>query len=303
MNPPTMGLAEALARDVSERTRTRGNRYFLGGAVRAIEGSGSEVVATVRGSEWYRVRLSRDGDAFFGLLPVPLLRRSPGFLQTHLGGRPGRRRRGPAARRADHRGCLPRAGARTTRPRCRAPGARVPAPPREAWQRFLQSVQERSASPALPYASRYSQGELLYVIDRQSARGELVPTVQVHWRTRKKNGEWGKPQPAALAIADVPHLADPDDREIVSLLLGATDPQAAGLQYVSVATRASFRITGPLIERVLPLIAPIRPAVHARGRPALAGSHAARSGTTVRPGSSGSMCPCCRTNDWPSTAR
>ena len=30
-----MGLAEALARDVSERTRTRGNRYFLGGAVRA----------------------------------------------------------------------------------------------------------------------------------------------------------------------------------------------------------------------------------------------------------------------------
>src|SRR5688500_13158163 len=133
-------------------------------------------------------------------------------------------------------------------------GSAAPTPPREAWQRFLQSVQERSASPVLPYVSRYSQGELLYVIDRQSARGELVPTVQVHWRTRKKNGEWGRPQPAALAVADVPHLADPDDREIVSLLLGATEPQAVGMQYVSVATRASFRITGPLIERVLPLI-------------------------------------------------
>src|SRR5262245_61823471 len=66
-----MGLAEALARDVSERTRTRGNRYFLGGAVRAIEGSGSEVVATVRGSEWYRVRLSREADAFLASCQCP----------------------------------------------------------------------------------------------------------------------------------------------------------------------------------------------------------------------------------------
>ena len=71
MNPSTMGLAEALARDVSERTRTRGTRYFLGGAVRAIEGSGSDVVATVRGSEWYRVRLSRDGDAFSASCQCP----------------------------------------------------------------------------------------------------------------------------------------------------------------------------------------------------------------------------------------
>ena len=147
-------------------------------------------------------------------------------------------------------------------------GTAAPAPPREAWQRFLQSVQERSASQAAASASRYSQGELLYVIDRQSPRGELVPTVQVHSRTWRKNGEWGKPQPAALAVADVPHLPDPDDREIVALLLGAIDPQAAGMQYVSVATRASFRITGPLIERVLPLIARLRgrPPPHRRAR-------------------------------------
>ena len=84
---------------------------------------------------------------------------------------------------------------------------------------------------------------------------ELVPTVQVHWRTRKKNGDWGKPQPAALAPADIPILVEEQDREIMSLLLGAADPQLLGLQYVNVGTRASFRITGPLIERVLPTIA------------------------------------------------
>ena len=48
-----MTLAEALGRDVSERTRTS-NRYFLGGAVRAIEGSATHVLATVRGSELCR---------------------------------------------------------------------------------------------------------------------------------------------------------------------------------------------------------------------------------------------------------
>ena len=249
-----MGLAEALARDVSERTRTRGNRYFLGGAVRAIEGSGSEVVATVRGSEWYRVRLSRESEAFLASCQCPYFADRQDFCK-HIWA---------VILAADAEGFLldepitddaylePRRDDAPAMPRT---GTAAPPPPREAWQRFLQSVQERSASQMLAYASRYSQGELLYVVDRQSPHGELVPTVQVHWRTRRKNGEWGKPQPAALAVADVPHLADPDDREIVSMLLGAIDPQAAGMQYVSVATRASFRITGPLIDRVLPLIA------------------------------------------------
>ena len=254
MNSTTMGLAEALARDVSERTRTRGNRYFLGGAVRAIEGSGSEAVATVRGSEWYRVRLSRDGDAVLASCQCPYFADRRDFCK-HIWA---------VVLAADAEGFLldepltddtylePVPDDTSVTPRA---GAAAPALPREAWQRFLQAVQDRSASPALPYASRYSQGEILYVIDRQSARGDLVPTVQVHWRTRKKKGEWGRAQPAALVSADVPHLVHPEDREIVSLLLGATDPEAAPMQYVSVATRASFRITDPLIERVLPLIA------------------------------------------------
>ena len=61
--------------------------------------------------------------------------------------------------------------------------------------------------------------------------------------------------PAALVPAEIAHLPEEDDRQILSLLLGAADPQSLGLQYVNVATRASFRITEPLLERVLPLIA------------------------------------------------
>src|SRR5215218_11109194 len=66
-----MTLAEALAPDVAERTRTKGNRYFLGGAVRGIEGSDADVVATVRGTEWYTVHLHRDGDAVVAACQCP----------------------------------------------------------------------------------------------------------------------------------------------------------------------------------------------------------------------------------------
>src|SRR5512134_3513323 len=66
-----MGLAEALARDVPERTRIKGNRYFLGGAVRAIEGSDAHVTATVRGSEWYQVHLTRFGDEILASCGCP----------------------------------------------------------------------------------------------------------------------------------------------------------------------------------------------------------------------------------------
>jgi superfamily II DNA or RNA helicase len=141
------------------------------------------------------------------------------------------------------------------RPRDTSVGQPVRTVPREPWQQFLNSVQGRASAQHRPYASRYAQGEILYVVDQFTTEADVVPTVQVQHRTRKKNGDWGKPVPAALLGADVAHLPDEDDRQILSLLLGATDPQAPGLQYVSVATRASFRIATPLLERVLPLIA------------------------------------------------
>jgi superfamily II DNA or RNA helicase len=249
-----MTLAEALAPDVSERTRTKGNRYFLGGAVRGIEGSDTDVVATVRGTEWYSVHLHRDGDAVIASCQCPHFSDRRDFCK-HIWA---------VVLAADAEGLLlgdtpvteetyleaARPGASATD----APPKPPAAPPREAWQRFLHAVQERASTHALPYASRYSQGEILYVVDRYATSGDLLPTVQVHYRTRKKNGDWGKATPAALSVADVAHLPDEHDRQILSLLLGAGESQVA-VQYVSVSARASFRIPGPLIERVLPLIA------------------------------------------------
>ena len=81
-----------------------------------------------------------------------------------------------------------------------------------------------------------------------------MPTIQVQWRTRKKNGDWGKPKPAAFTAAETDQLPDETDRDILPLLLGASDPFALA-SYASVSARASFRLAGPLIDCVLPLLA------------------------------------------------
>ena len=251
-----MTLTEALAPDVAERTRTKGNRYFLGGAVRGIEGDSTQVLATVRGTQWYSVRLRREGEGFYASCQCPYFADRNDFCK-HIWA---------VVLAADAEGLLAgdqplssdayleadigtRSGAVPAEPE------RAPAKAREPWQRLLQSVQDRAGPRTLPHTSRFSQGELLYVIDGDVSTADLVPTVQVHYRTRRKNGGWGKPQPAALTVADLPHLHDDLDRQIMSLMLGATDPHVLGLQYLSVATRASFKLYEPLLERVLPLLA------------------------------------------------
>ena len=251
-----MVLAEALALDVSEKTRTKGNRYFLGGAVRGIEGTDTEVIATVRGTQWYSVVLRRDGDEFRASCQCPYFTDRQDFCK-HIWA---------VVLAADAEGLLigdrPITEDAYIVPETRRtavetiPDTPHRAPPlREPWQRFLQSVQDHAAGEPGRGTSRYVDGEILYVLDREETVSAAVPTVQVNFRTRKKNGEWGKPQPAGLTTPDVVQLPEEDDRQILSLLLGASDPYVMGLQYVSVATRASFRLAGPLAERLLPLLA------------------------------------------------
>ena len=68
---------------------------------------------------------------------------------------------------------------------------------------------------------------------------------------RTANG--ASPSRRGVATRDLPQLPDPADREIVPLLLGASRHATAALHRRS--GRASFRLAGPLLDRVLPLIA------------------------------------------------
>src|SRR5215203_6650082 len=147
-----MTLAEALAPDVSERTRTKGNRYFLGGAVRGIEGTDTDVLARVRGSEWYSVHLHRDGDAFTATCECPYFADRHDFCK-HIWA---------VVLAADAEGLLIGDAPLTAEAYLEIPyetrgqvAGRLPHPqapePREPWQKVLHAVQARASAGAVPY--------------------------------------------------------------------------------------------------------------------------------------------------------
>src|SRR5262245_56206564 len=138
-----MLLADALAPDVAERTRVKGNRYFLGGAVRNIEGTDTDVVATVRGSEWYSVHLHRDREAFTATCQCPYFKGRLDFCK-HVWA---------VVLAADAEGLLLGDTPVTEeayleigrdRPQDTARAQLTRAEPREPWQQFLSSVQQRA---------------------------------------------------------------------------------------------------------------------------------------------------------------
>ena len=268
-----MTLAEALAQDVPQPTRTKGNRYFLGGAVRDIEGSKTHVTATVRGSQWYQVELRREGDAIVGSCECPyFIDRSESC--KHLWA---------VVLAADASGYLVGDAPISENTYLdleinidddldldlepdldqdlddstfvSAGRASASSAPSEPWRRFLSSVRQRVVrdTPAAP--GRFLDGELLYVIDREATLATGAPMMQVQWRVRKKNGAWSKAQPAAISVLDVEGLPDEADRQILAPLLGASDAPPGFGSYSSVYSRASFTLHAPLIQSVVPLMA------------------------------------------------
>jgi superfamily II DNA or RNA helicase len=84
--------------------------------------------------------------------------------------------------------------------------------------------------------------EITWVVDAAGSR--LGLTIEITTRSRKKNGELGKPQALRIERAAIPHIVSPVDREIVSTL----NPSAYA--YTSVETKLS--IGWPLAEYVVP---------------------------------------------------
>ena len=190
------------------------------------------------------------------LVRVSVFRRSRG-VQTRLGRGVGRRRVGLSDRQQT---LLRRHLSRTGFPsRPRGSTNAFPDRPTGCFNRALAplplGVQQHVVRQLPTVISRYTQGEILYVIDKEASDRAGLPIVQALWRIRKKNGEWGKPQPAAVGLNEVEQLSDEADRNILPLLLGATDANELLGSYTSVYSRTSFQLHGALADRLLPMLA------------------------------------------------
>ena len=85
-----MGIAQKVAREFSDAVRSRGQSYFAKGRVAITASSAGEVVAKVRGTEKYKVRIRLRGIKLIATVHVPVLRPGRGPLQAPLGDGPGR---------------------------------------------------------------------------------------------------------------------------------------------------------------------------------------------------------------------
>jgi superfamily II DNA or RNA helicase len=254
-----LSLARALTPDVPAHTRDKGSAYFRNGAVASVLASGDTISAIVYGTQEYHVSLTREQDGFIGscecryfqdrfevckhiwaLVLAADSRRLMPPLQPHAWIEP-----------VDTPGARDNGDGSGTNPELRAAGGVRPEP----WEYFLEDLsQQLDASDAAQPIARYASTQFLYVLD-QSATAANAIAIQVLGRQRKKNGEWGKPQPAAVSASEIGQLPDAADREILSLLVGAADSYAAAPYYSTVGQRASFRLVGPLVDRALPLLA------------------------------------------------
>ncbi|MBA3887673.1 MAG: DEAD/DEAH box helicase family protein, partial [Acidobacteria bacterium] len=265
-NPqPRLGLAAALSSSVSVAIRRRGEDYFHRRAVRDLAASHTQITATVEGSEVYAVALTRAREGYLGDCECPY------FLDRvevckHIWA---------LVLAVDERGLLPPA----TDDPWLDPGnsyyldddppgggqhpAAPPEPPRAApqppnqWEQFLRGVVQAAVSreTARP-APRFVGGEIVYVIDAPATALGLGIVVHALWRQRKKNGEWGKPQPAAITLADLQQLPEAIDRDILTTLMGAADPYS--MSFDTTHARSMFRLSGPITDRALWLLATSR---------------------------------------------
>ncbi|OFW07384.1 MAG: hypothetical protein A3H96_05265 [Acidobacteria bacterium RIFCSPLOWO2_02_FULL_67_36] len=263
-----MMLTRALAPDVDPKVRAKGRDYFESGAVVHIDGAEWSADAIVRGARDYTVRLARDGDRFTGSCDCPfftdrrqickhvwaaLLAAERGSL---LGGE------GPAGPQAILDPVVHEpGGARVHAGRVRSFGTRGPTPaaPPPPWQRFLSQLQQDLSTTGRPLpAPRFATGQIVYAIDVTDTLGGRGTVVNVLFRYRKKNGEWSKPRSAGLTPHEAEHLRETDDRDILSLLIGAGGSWTHSTEpYYDVGfpRLSRYVLNGPLEDRLLPMMA------------------------------------------------
>lgn len=90
------------------------------------------------------------------------------------------------------------------------------------WKKSLANLRDAMQSHGInPRASWPAGREVLYVVDAPRTLEGHGLTVEVDYREKRKDGNWGKPKRQAITADEIFSLPDPRDREILSLLHGA----------------------------------------------------------------------------------
>ena len=87
------------------------------------------------------------------------------------------------------------------------------------WKKAMQKLRETSSSGAS--AEWTAERQVVYIVDIPASLDERSVVVRLAIRERKASGEWSRSRTRGVSFPDVTQLADPEDRQLVSLLRGA----------------------------------------------------------------------------------
>lgn len=267
-----MGKLASLFQDrFGSGVRSRGGRYYLSGAVRLGGADGTALRATVRGSRLYQVELAWDEDTlkvscecpYFAdagpckhlwatilaadardALPVPSGGWAPLGEVRELKHDDDLDEE-PDPRRVAHRSA--RHGQRTPKPA---------APPR--WKATLASLAASASTGTADHrTAAWPGGELLYTISPTSSVEHDGLELAVMHRRKKKNGGWCLPKPQAVKASLISVVPDPNDRNILAVLLGGDTLGSYSYYYgyhYSSQRSSSFVLNTALAGTLLPVL-------------------------------------------------
>jgi superfamily II DNA or RNA helicase len=120
------------------------------------------------------------------------------------------------------------------------------------WKKSLANLRDAMHARGPHLRADWPPGrEVLYVIDAPRTLEGHGLTVEVDYRERRKDGNWGKPKKQAITAEEIASLPDPRDREILSLLHGAKSARDSYSSYYNSSydyygAAASFRLAAAM---------------------------------------------------------
>src|ERR1041384_511296 len=247
-----MSLKSRFASQFNPKIRDRGLAYFRGGAVKILDHSDFNVLAQVKGTLDYFVELTltlnslevactcpyfSDGEDCKHIWAVMLAADSKNYLSDvdlH----------GPLRLVYDHEAVEALQLLEDDEP--------TPAP-QPLWQQQLAAISSsiKNAQPA--ERNPWPDGrEIYYIVDPQASRQSGLLNIDIAFRERNKKSEWSKIKRARIKQHQLGDLSDPDDREILSLLLGGKDPYWLSYSYGGYDLPNPFVLSNTLQPLLLP---------------------------------------------------
>jgi superfamily II DNA or RNA helicase len=264
-----MNLSRRLTGYFSNTVRHRGQSYFWQGRVRIRDGSESDIVASVRGSQNYRVEMSWQDGVLSGscnclyfdsdgpckhLWATILAAESDGYL-------------GEAASAAKL--ILDCGGdygfdeefddedEETSPWSTRRPLAVPPTGPKpKAWLRHISEIADTAAAQASESGEPWpAKRQILYIVDVTTSLSAKCLILSLWSRDRKLKGGWTNSKALNLRRGQITQLPLVEDREILSAVGGGVQYYGWGDSALNYQIPASCLVPHPLAGMVMPLIA------------------------------------------------